>query len=56
MAPSEKVSSELDDVERWQIVEIKKGLKETNRGDFASTEEMAQVLKPWTREKNRFPI
>ena len=36
-------------VNEWQINEIKKGLAEADAGDFASEEEVQQVLKRWTR-------
>ncbi len=36
-------------VNEWQINEIKKGLAEADAGDFASEEEVQQVLKKWTR-------
>ena len=36
-------------VNEWQIAEIKKGLAEADAGDFASEEEVQQVLKRWTR-------
>jgi len=36
MSLPEKEARELDDLERWQIDEIKKGLEEADRGEFAS--------------------
>ena len=33
----------------WQIEEIKKGIAEADRGEFAADEEVEQVLKRWTR-------
>ena len=36
-------------VNEWQIEEIKKGLEEAERGDFASDKEVAKVLKKWKR-------
>jgi predicted transcriptional regulator len=33
----------------WQIEEIKKGLAEADRGDFASDKEVQQTIKKWTR-------
>ena len=33
----------------WQIEEIKKGLQEADRGDFASDNQVAKVLKKWQR-------
>jgi predicted transcriptional regulator len=49
MALSEKEIRELNNVERWQIEEIKKGLEAADRGEFASDEEVEQVLKRWRR-------
>jgi len=49
MTPSRKETRELSDVERWQIEEIKKGIAEADRGEFASDEEMQQTLKRLTR-------
>jgi RHH-type rel operon transcriptional repressor/antitoxin RelB len=36
-------------VNEWQIEEIKKGLEEADRGDFASEKEVEQVIRKWTR-------
>ena len=36
-------------VNEWQIEQIKKGLEEAERGDFASDKEVAKVLKKWKR-------
>jgi RHH-type rel operon transcriptional repressor/antitoxin RelB len=36
-------------VNEWQIAEIKKGLAEADAGDFATGEEVQQVMKKWTR-------
>jgi predicted transcriptional regulator len=36
-------------LERWQLEEIKKAIAEADRGEFASDEEVGQVLKRWTR-------
>ena len=33
----------------WQIEEIKKGVAEADRGEFATDEEVDQVVKRWTR-------
>jgi predicted transcriptional regulator len=49
MALSKKETRELSDLERWQIEEIKKGIAEADRGEFASDEEMQQTLKRLTR-------
>ncbi|HXR15226.1 MAG TPA: hypothetical protein VN777_03350 [Terriglobales bacterium] len=32
----------------WQIAEIKKGIAEAGRGDFASDKEMERTVKKWT--------
>ena len=34
---------------QWQINEIKKSLGEADRGEFASSQEVQQTLKKWTR-------
>jgi predicted transcriptional regulator len=49
MPPSRKETPELDAPAQWQIEEIKKGLDEADRGEFASDEEVEQVLTRWTR-------
>jgi len=36
-------------VNEWQIDEIRKGLAEADAGDFATDEEVQQVMKKWTR-------
>jgi len=33
----------------WQIEEIKKGMTEAEREDFASDEDMERTIKKWTR-------
>jgi predicted transcriptional regulator len=45
MSLSEEEALGLDGLERWQIEEIKKGLEEADRGEFASDEEVQQTLK-----------
>ena len=40
---------EFVSVNEWQINEIKKGLAEADAGDFATDEEVQQVMKKWTR-------
>jgi RHH-type rel operon transcriptional repressor/antitoxin RelB len=32
----------------WQIAEIKKGIAEADRGDFASDKEVERTVKKWT--------
>jgi predicted transcriptional regulator len=46
---SRKETRELDALAQWQIEEIKKALNEADRGEFASDEEVEQILKRWTR-------
>jgi RHH-type transcriptional regulator, rel operon repressor / antitoxin RelB len=36
-------------VNEWQVSEIKKAVKEADRGDFASDEEVRKVLSKWTK-------
>jgi RHH-type rel operon transcriptional repressor/antitoxin RelB len=49
MPTPEKDNCELDDIERWQIEEIKKAVAEADRGEFATAEEVAEVFRRWTR-------
>jgi predicted transcriptional regulator len=49
MPDTEKETRESEDLEQWQIEEIKKGLAEADRGGFARDEEVEQALKRWTR-------
>jgi RHH-type rel operon transcriptional repressor/antitoxin RelB len=35
-------------VNDWQIEEIKKGVAEADRGEFASDKEMERTIKKWT--------
>ena len=48
MPRSRNETRELDALAQWQIEEIKKALDEADRGEFASDEEVEQVLKRWT--------
>jgi predicted transcriptional regulator len=48
MPDPEKETRESEDLDQWQIEEIKKALDEADRGEFASDEEVEQVLKRWT--------
>jgi RHH-type rel operon transcriptional repressor/antitoxin RelB len=48
MPVPEKETRESEDLDQWQIEEIKKALDEADRGEFASDEEVEQVLKRWT--------
>ena len=36
-------------LDEWQIAEIKKGLLEADRGEFATDEEVAAVFSKWSR-------
>jgi len=47
MPVSRKETRESIELEKWQIDEIKKGLDEADRGEFASDEEVKQLLKRW---------
>jgi len=38
-------------VNEWQIEEIKKGLEEADRGEFASPVEVRRVMKKWRAPK-----
>ena len=35
-------------VNAWQIEEIKKGLEEADRGDFATEDQVRRTLRKWT--------
>jgi predicted transcriptional regulator len=35
----------------WQIQEIRKGIEEADRGEFASEEDIARVLNKWTGKR-----
>jgi RHH-type transcriptional regulator, rel operon repressor / antitoxin RelB len=37
------------ELNEWQIEEIKKGMAEADRGDFASDADVERSLKRWTR-------
>lgn len=38
-------------VNAWQIEEIKKGLEEADRGDFAAPEQVRRIIRKWTGRK-----
>jgi predicted transcriptional regulator len=38
-------------VNEWQIEEVKKGLQEADRGEFASEDRVRRVLNKWTGQK-----
>lgn len=42
-------------VNEWQIEEIKKGLEEANRGEFATEEQVRRVVSKWTGRKRITP-
>ena len=44
---TEAVSSEIK-LWRWQVHQIKEGLREADAGDFASDAEVAAVFAKWT--------
>ena len=37
----------------WQIAEIKKGIAEADRGEFASDAEVEQTVRKWTSRRAR---
>ncbi len=37
----------------WQIAEIKKGIAEADRGEFASDAEVNRTLRKWTKRRAR---
>lgn len=39
---------EYIDLNEWQIKEIKAGIKEADRGDFASDEEIEAIFTKWS--------
>ena len=42
---------EYVDVNQWQIEEIKKGLEEANRGEFAGEAQVRRVMSKWTGKR-----
>jgi RHH-type rel operon transcriptional repressor/antitoxin RelB len=36
-------------INQWQIAEIKKGIKEADRGEFATSKEVQKVIGKWTK-------
>ena len=42
-------------INEWQIAEIKKGLEEANRGEFANEEDVRRVISKWTGHKRITP-
>ena len=53
MPQPRKTSFEVEELERWQIEQIEKGIAEADRGEIASDEEVEQVLKRWTHRRPR---
>ncbi|MGA2235524.1 MAG: hypothetical protein ABSG23_08625 [Terriglobales bacterium] len=51
MPLSNKGTRKLDALGQWQIEEIEKGIDEADRGEFASDEEVEEVLKRWMRSR-----
>jgi RHH-type transcriptional regulator, rel operon repressor / antitoxin RelB len=49
MSTESDESREFADLDQWQVEEIKKAIDEADRGEFASDQEVEQVLKRWTR-------
>jgi len=41
------------DIESWQISELKKALAEADAGDFASDEEVEQVMRKWSASEEK---
>jgi len=35
------------DLNEWQVAEIKKGIEEANRGEFASNEKVRRITEKW---------
>ncbi|MFY9560837.1 MAG: hypothetical protein WAQ52_11435 [Terriglobales bacterium] len=48
MDESSALTRRLDPLNEWQIEEIRKGIDEADRGEFANDEEVRQSLKRWT--------
>jgi predicted transcriptional regulator len=40
--------SESAALAEWQVEEVEKGIAEADRGEFASDEEVEELLKRWT--------
>ena len=50
-----KLAGRVDPLNDWQIEEIRKGIEEADRGEFANDEEVRQFLRYWTfhaRQRN----
>ena len=41
------------EINEWQIEEIRKGLKEADRGEFAGDERVRRVMNRWTGGKRK---
>jgi predicted transcriptional regulator len=46
-APKTSREASSQSVDEWQIEQIKAGIAEADRGEFATDEEMEEVLKRW---------
>jgi len=47
MTHQKESDTDFDELDRWQIEEIKKAIAEADRGEFASDEQVEQALKRW---------
>ncbi len=47
MGESSDLTRRVDPLNEWQIEEIRKGIDEIDRGEFASDKEVQQSLKRW---------
>lgn len=43
------IQKKKQDLEKWQIKEIEKGLEEAKRGEFATDEEVQTVFDKWIK-------
>jgi len=43
------------DFDQWQISEIKKGIEEADRGEFASEEDLQNLIQKWSDLKQTNP-
>jgi predicted transcriptional regulator len=42
------LAGRVDPLNDWQIEEIRKGIEEADRGEFANDEEVRELVKAWT--------
>jgi len=52
MYPIQKLQEDIQ-LEQWQFEEIRKGLDEADRGEFADQQEVEQVLRKWSRQTEK---